>query len=305
MVATAPIELLNTSFPITECRVASISGANSTNSRGWSDIDQLALNFNETDSGNFLVTLSIPRTTNDLTGCGAMFRLVSRPKGGSKESTQLAQGYYTCAAGGQIIPFSLVCQAEVVPTRGGLQIVAQWATFNNFKAGNAGTARIFEGLSSLSAVGSLALKKEAFTDTNHFEYPELFSRGLRLTHYSEVLFLTGYSATAAIRPLKFKGIENVVLDAAGQMQWIVDHLDEFFKTISYADGSGVYSKHDIVYFDLVIDKTVGAKAQTAVLKVLESWFKDVDPKPSTGILKKIQALAFASTKVEIEFILAH
>jgi enamine deaminase RidA (YjgF/YER057c/UK114 family) len=158
---------------------------------------------------------------------------------------------------------------------------------------------------SLSAVGSLALKKDDYTDTNHFEYPELFSRGLRLTNYSEVLFLTGYSATAAMRPLEFKGIENLVLDAEGQMQWIVDHLDKFFETIPYADGSGVYSKHDIVYFDLVIDKTVGAEAQTAVLKVLEKWFADVKPKPSTGILKKIEALAFPSTKVEIEFILAH
>lgn len=304
MVATTPIELSNTGFPVKECRVASTTGAYSTKSQVWSDIGELALNFSETDSGKFLVTLSIPGTTNDLPSCGAIFRLVLRARG-SKQVVQFTQGYYTCAAGGQINLFSLVGQAEVAPTKGGLQIVAQWATFRSFTPGDAGTARIFEGLCTLSAVGSMSPKKVPFTDENHFEYPELFSRGLRLTNYSEVLFLTGYSATAAIRPLKFKGVENVVLDAAGQMQWIVDHLDEFFKTIPYGDGSGVYSKCDIVYFDLVIDKTVSAKAQTAVLKVLEKWFADVDPKPSTGILKKIQALAFASTKVEIEFILAH
>jgi hypothetical protein len=296
MVATVPIKLLNR-FPINEFRFASRSEPLTTVGDSWSDIKDLILNFDENDKGTFLVTLTIPGTGNQgsVSVQETDFQVVRRT--GPGQDTPLGQGSWVSTDINQVFPFSLVCEAEVSPNKNGSAIVAQWKT-------TAGTAHL-GGMCSLTAVGSMVPSKVAFTDENHFEYPELFSRGLRLANYSEVLFLTGYSATAAIRPLKFKGIENVVLDAAGQMQWIVDHLDEFFKTIPYGDGSGVYSKKDIVYFDLVIDKTVSAKAQTAVLKVLEKWFEDVDPKPSTGILKKIQALAFASTKVEIEFILAH
>ena len=297
---------MSTGFPIKEFRVATKAGSHSTSSIRWSDIDGLSLDFNKKESGKFLVTLNIPGTSNDFAHMGAIFRLILRPKdGGPGAEKQLDQGYYTSAVGGQIVTFSLVCEADIGGDDVAWQIVAQWATFNGFTVGSAGVARIYEGLCTLSAVGSLRPRRECFDDKNHFEYPELFSRGLRLTNFTETLFLAGYSATPPLPG----GTLPLKLSPPAQMQWIVDHLDEFFATIPYADGTGYYSKHDVVYFDLVIDQTVSSTPdndeQDAVLKVLEEWFKPVDPKPSTGILKKVEALAFPTTQVEIELILAH
>jgi enamine deaminase RidA (YjgF/YER057c/UK114 family) len=151
------------------------------------------------------------------------------------------------------------------------------------------------------------LTKAAFNDANHWENQKLFSRGLRLSNFSEILFITGYG------PAKVGGESGGQTDQvaspgqpAEQMVWIVQHLDDFFKTIPYADGSGQhYTKNDVVYFDLVVDNSITDDGQQAVLEILMNWFEDVDPKPSTGILKKVEGLAVAGMMVEIEFILAH
>lgn len=301
------LQITPTRFPIKEYRFNSKNDAQTTTDGGsWSDVVGLNLEFGPDDTGNFLVTLSIPGFDTHMADVIDIFvRVVLRPiEEPQPEGTVLIQREIFFL--NRTVPLSLVCEANVLPTVSGSQIVVQWSERMQ------GPATITAGsLWSLSAIGSLQPRRDVFTDPNHFEYPALFSRGLRLTNYTEILFLTGYSSTAAstdtmleVQPLK-EAMRQVHMKPVTQMKWITEHLDEFFKTIPYAHGTGVYSKKDIVYFDLVIDKTVSDKDQTGVLKVLEGWFADVDPKPSTGILKKVEALAFGSTQVEIEFILAH
>jgi hypothetical protein len=302
---------MSTSFPINDFRFASLSAGNQiqSTSADWADIEGLVLNFGENDSGNFLVTLTIPSTWNDSQGNqGANFQLVLRT--GQGQDKPLGQGYYTDAVGNQTLSFSLVCQAEVSPNQNGSAIVAQWQV-------NEGTTYIGGGLSSLSAVGSLvpskaAITKVPFNDTHHWENTELFSRGLRLSNFSEILFITGYGP-ADVGGQQGGQTDNVAFpcDPEGQMTWITQHLDDFFKTIQYADGTGFYSKYDIVYFDLVVASTISDAQQQAVLVILEKWFGPVGdqisvyPKPATGILKKVTGLAVAGMMVEIEFTLAH
>jgi enamine deaminase RidA (YjgF/YER057c/UK114 family) len=151
------------------------------------------------------------------------------------------------------------------------------------------------------------LTKAAFNDTNHWENQQLFSRGLRLSNFSEILFITGYGP-AEVGGKPGEQTDQVAFPGqpAAQTQWIVQHLDDFFATIHYADDADqFYTKNDVVYFDLVVDSSISDDDQQAVLQVLMDWFKDVDPKPSTGILKKVAGLAIPGMMVEIEFILAH
>lgn len=308
---------MSTNFPIKEFRFASQQENQSTNIEEWTDIPGLILDFDAKDAGNFLVTLNIPAIYN-VVGENAPDSYVGIRvllRGGADPAQQLAQVVTAPPSSPLAYTVSFQCEAKIHPTDQGSHIVAQW------QAVSGGLFTIEEGTwCTLSAVGSLQPRKVAYTDLNHFEYPQLFSRGLQLTNFTETLIITGYSATPAqtILDITPTQLHSVHLTASAQMQWIVDHLDEFFATIPYADGTGHYSKYDMVYFDLVIDKTVNDKEQTAVLKVLEKWFGpeksndlsvpdklEVIPRPSTGILKKVEALAFSSTKVEIEFILAH
>lgn len=294
-------------YPINEFRFASTLATTKLqyDQPVWQDIDGLFLDFGDEESGSFVVTLSIPSTWNDiLSEVGTGFQVVLRTGSGSVQT--LASGSHTSPAAYQVSAFSLTCYAEVSANQGISQIFAQWLVPTG-----GGTAHI-DGVSSLSAVGSLAPSKKPFTDLTHWENPELFSRGLRLSSFSEVLFLSGYGPT---EPGGTPGHQTNKIaypnDAVKQMQWIVDHLDDFFATIQYADGTDYYSKYDIVYFDLVVDNSISDDDQQGVLEVLIKWFGpegkniSVYPKPSTGILKKVAGLAVSGIMVEIEFILAH
>ncbi len=297
---------MSTNYPIKEFRFASQTSNLTTPSSDWSDIDGLILDFDETDSGNFLVTLSVPNSTNTAANSSAHFGVVLRDAVGDQ---LLGEGYYDTAYPSQAVPFSLVCEAQIAPTSGGSHIVARWQPYNG------GTAQI-NGFCSLSAVGSLAppkagITKASFTDTHHWEDPDLFSRGLLLSNFSEILFITGYGP-ADVGGQQGGQTDNVAFpcDPEGQMTWITGHLDDFFKTIQYADGTGFYSKANIVYFDLVVASAISDAQQQAVLDVLTNWFESeenggaVSPRPATGILKKVTGLAVAGMMVEIEFILA-
>ncbi|HEY0376993.1 MAG TPA: hypothetical protein VGC87_08555 [Pyrinomonadaceae bacterium] len=292
-------------YPITEFRLASTTQDElPCDQNAWDDIPGLALSFGEHESGNFLVTLTIPSTWNDqATADGTYFQLVLRTP--SDDDQTFGRGSSPTPVAGQLATFSLTCYAEISPAAGGSSIVPQWL------AAGGGTARI-DGLCSLSAVGTAAITKVPFNDTHHWENTELFSRGLRLSNFSEILFITGYGP-ADVGGKPGQQTNNVAYpnEPAPQMQWIVDHLDAFFATIPYADGSGFYSKYDIVYFDLVVDSKVQDDQQQAVLEILEQWFGpekgqiSVYPKPATGILKKVEGLAIPGMMVEIEFTLAH
>lgn len=301
---------MNTKFPIRECRFAStLPDTRITYDQNvWADIDGLSLPFRENESGEFLVTLTIPSTWNDkLTEKGTGFQVVLRQ--GSSDQT-LGVNSRTSPGPFQVGAFSLSCYVAV-SGESSSSIVAQWQVPD-------GPAHI-DGLSSLSAVGALTPGKKAFNDKDHWENPLLFSRGLLLSNLSEMLFITGYGP---IGPEGKPGDQATSLaadTAKGQMEWIVERLDAFFDTIPYADGTGNYSRYDIVYFDLVVDSSVTAdnpvedNQEQAVLKVLMTWLGSgtdgkqdrVDPMPSTGILKKVAALAVPGMLVEIEFILAH
>ena len=301
---------MSAGFPIKEFRIASLPADNQIESQqpDWADIDGLILNFDKNDSGSFLVTLDIncaliPTSSEE----EVSFRVVLRT--GPDQNQPLGQGSYIHFETTMTSSFSLVCKADISPTPNeeGSSIVAQWQVA-------AGNASLKGGTSSLSAIGSLAPTKAkvAFNDTNHWENPDLFSRALRLSNFSETLFLSGYGPTLpGVKPGQQPDKVAHPGDPVGQMQWIVDHLDAFFRTIPYADGTGNYSKYDVVYFDLVVDSSVLDNQQQEVLEILMEWLGPVGdkisvyPKPSTGILKKVAGLATSGIMVEMELILAH
>lgn len=297
---------MSAGFPIREFRFASLPADKDFqyDQPDWADIEGLSLAFDESDRGSFLVTLVIPSTMNKAsTNQGANFRVVLRT--GSGQDQTLGLGRYSDGSGQQLLSFSLVCQAQVSPNEGGSAIVAQWQVLG-------GTAHIVGGSSSLSAVGALAPEKRAFNDTQHWENRDLFSRALRLSNFSETLFLSGYRPTLpGVKPGQQPDKVACPGDPVGQMQWIVDHLDSFLGLIPFTDGTGSYSKYDVVYFDLVVDSNVSDDQQQGVIEVLTKWLGPVGdrisvyPKPSTGILKKVAGLATLGIMVEMELIPAH
>lgn len=294
---------MNVSYPINEFRIASSPLDDlPRNQESWDDIPGLSLDFGESEGGNFLITLTIPGVFNDqATGGSTHFQVVLRTTSGDQT---LFDGTASTNLAKQFTSLTLTGYAAVTPVKGGSQIVAQWQILDG------GTAYI-SGMGALSAVGSLGQSTSgimiaSFTDPHHWEDPGLFSRGLRLSAFSEILFITGYGpAAVGGEPGKQTNTVAYPCDPAGQMQWIMDHLDAFFATIPYADGTGVYSKHNIVYFDLVVASTISDADQQAVLDKLTTWFEPVAPKPATGILKKVTGLAVSGMMVEVEFILAH
>lgn len=135
---------------VNEFRYASLTGNELTNSdtEQWVDIEGLTIAFGDTDEGFYLVTLIVPDTWNEKALCGARFRLVTRA--GTSAPTSLGEGFYYSAVAQQRVPFSLAATAQVIATRGGTKIGAQWS------AREGGVAHIgAKGLSSLSAVGAV------------------------------------------------------------------------------------------------------------------------------------------------------
>lgn len=305
---------MSAGFPIREYRFASQNEGQHTDSAEWTDIPGLALVFDATDAGSFLVSVNIPAMYNLVAspdyrdgGSYAGVRVVLREGSGAVQT--LAQVVNAPPSTPPPVSVSFQCEAKIGLTNSGSQIAVQWQAVNG-----ASLSIDSETWCTLSAVGSLQPRKEAFDDPHHFENPALFSRGLRLTNFTETLFITGYSATPSFFNLHPPGVVPENQTPSEQMQWIVDHLDEYFATIPYADGTGTYSRHDIVYYDVCIDQSVSSEEQEAVLDILMAWFgahpgqpdsEAVSPKPSTGILKKVEALALETIQVEMELILAH
>jgi enamine deaminase RidA (YjgF/YER057c/UK114 family) len=294
---------MNDSFPINEFRIASLPLEDlPRDQQTWDDIPGLSVDFGESEGGNFLITLTLPGVrTDQAAGGSAHFQVVLRTTSGDQT---LFDGISSTTSAQQFTSLSLTGYAAVSSVKGGSQIVAQWQVLDG------GTAYI-SGISSLSAVGSLGsstagITKAPFDDPNHWEDPGLFSRGLRLSAFSEILFVTGYGpADVGGDPGKQTTKVASPCDPPGQVTWITKHLDDYFAKIPYADGTGFFSKQDIVYFDLVVASSISDADQQAVLDKLATWFGPVDPKPATGILKKVTGLAVSGMMVEIEFILAH
>jgi enamine deaminase RidA (YjgF/YER057c/UK114 family) len=147
--------------------------------------------------------------------------------------------------------------------------------------------------------------KVPFDNPAHYENPGLYTRGLRLSNFSELLFVSGYSASSG--PNDGSGPPQVEYpnDATKQAGWIVRSLDIYLGSIPYADNSGYYSKNDIIYFDVVLADSVPPDDQQNVLDILQAWFETVTPPPAAGILKRIASLVTPGMVVEIEFLLAH
>lgn len=136
---------------VNEFGYATLVGRELTNSdtEKWADIDELTVGFDDLDTGVYLVTLIIPDTWNDQHLCGAGFRLILRA-GFISGETNLGEGYYYSAVGQQRVPFALAATAQLIPTRGGTRITAQWS------ARKGGTAHIgARGRSSLTAIGKV------------------------------------------------------------------------------------------------------------------------------------------------------
>ena len=117
----------------------------------WVDLPNLIVPVSDSETGSFVVTLTVPDTWNDSAHCGANFRIAFRSAHGTLVGyTDLGQGFYFSDSGGQRVPFSLVCLAEYLPDKlTNKAIVAQW------RASQGGTAHIGPlGRCSLVAVGS-------------------------------------------------------------------------------------------------------------------------------------------------------
>jgi len=148
-------------------------------------------------------------------------------------------------------------------------------------------------------------RKDVFDNPKHYENPKLYSRGLRLSNFSELFFISGYSAASGPPDGSGPPVVEYPNDAISQMQWIVESLDAYIANVPYSDGTGHYSVNDVIYFDLVLSSTIDGDTREQALYYLESWFASADTKPSTGILKMVEALASPEILVEMELILAH
>ena len=119
-----------------------------------------------------------------------------------------------------------------------------------------------------------------------------FSRGLIVSDYKELYFLTGQVDSDAQGNCRHPG------DPIGQAKGILDSLTGMLEQ----EG---WSLHDVIMLDLTVTKDVDPeKDLDGIYQVWADTFNDVNPKPASGATRIIHALARGGYFVEFEAIAA-
>jgi enamine deaminase RidA (YjgF/YER057c/UK114 family) len=115
-----------------------------------------------------------------------------------------------------------------------------------------------------------------------------FSRGLIVSDYKELYFLTGQLDSDAQGNCRHPG------DPIGQAKGILDSM------IGMLEQEG-WSLHDVIMLDLTVTKDVDpVKDVDGIYQVWADTFKDVNPKPASGTTRIIHALGRGGYFVEFE-----
>ena len=119
-----------------------------------------------------------------------------------------------------------------------------------------------------------------------------FSRGLIVSDYKELYFLTGQVDTDAQGNCRHPG------DPVGQAKGILDSLAGMLEQ----EG---WSVDDVIRVEPTITKEVDLdKDLEGIFQVWADTFEDVNPKPAAGTMRIIYALARPGFFVEFEFLAA-
>ena len=119
-----------------------------------------------------------------------------------------------------------------------------------------------------------------------------FSRGLTVSDYTELFFLTGQLDSGVQGNCRHPG------DPIGQAKGILDSL----KGMLEQEG---WSPHEVIMLDLTVTKDVDPEKDVdGIYQVWADTFKDVYPKPASGTTRITHALGRDGYFVEFEAIAA-
>ena len=120
----------------------------------------------------------------------------------------------------------------------------------------------------------------------------IFSRGLIVSEYKELYFMTGQADADVHGNCRHPG------DPVGQSKGILDSLAGMLEQ----EG---WSLHDVIRVEITVTKEVDLdKDLEAILETWADTFKDVNPKPAAGTLRVSPVLAAPGYFVEYEFLAA-
>jgi len=116
----------------------------------------------------------------------------------------------------------------------------------------------------------------------------MFSRGLKISNFSELFFVTGYGDLDADYQVQHPG------DPVAQTRHIFADVKAFLEQAGY-------SVDDIIRIELTFTKDVERAKHDDIFELVTEFFADVAVKPATGTLRIVDELAFPDMLVEYEF----
>ena len=133
--------------------------------------------------------------------------------------------------------------------------------------------------------------KKALPCPTAMDHSALFSWGLKISEFSELVLLTGQVDAGPDGNLRHPD------DPVGQTQGIFDSL------VGMLDAEG-WSMNDVIRVEATVTKDVDLEHRAGISKVWTDTFKNVAIKPAAGTLRVIHALNRPGFLVEFEFMAA-
>jgi 2-iminobutanoate/2-iminopropanoate deaminase len=120
---------------------------------------------------------------------------------------------------------------------------------------------------------------------------KMFSRGLKVSNYSELFLVSGYGDLGPGYQVRHLG------DPVAQTRHI------FADVKSFLEQAG-YSINDVIRVELTFTKDVERTKYDDIFELVTEFFADVEVKPATGTLRIVDELAMPGMLVEYEFLAA-
>jgi len=120
---------------------------------------------------------------------------------------------------------------------------------------------------------------------------KMFSRGLKVSNYSELFLVSGYGDLGPGYQVRHPG------DPVAQTRYI------FADVKSFLEQAG-YSINDVIRVELTFTKDVERTKYDDIFELVTEFFADVAVKPATGTLRIVDELAMPGMLVEYEFLAA-
>ena len=120
---------------------------------------------------------------------------------------------------------------------------------------------------------------------------KMFSRGLKVSNYSELFLVSGYGDLGPGYQVRHPG------DPVAQTRYI------FADVKSFLEQAG-YSINDVIRVELTFTKDVERTKYDDIFELVTEFFADVEVKPATGTLRIVDELAMPGMLVEYEFLAA-